>query len=231
MTKRDEPGMKAFHAAVLCLLLLTARPTVGAPPFPLKSTLKFDSASPYAMLIFESGEQRVVREWNIEVLSFDPQSRGWTYGPLKGWARFSPIKIQVPGERTFQAALVAPSGVYAINNISARFWHTCFDAGTQAFELAAGKVNYIGRIDPDAALQLLKTLPPKSRHGQHWFSFGEVKLTLTPPSAQPDWNDAVSHFLAHNFPKVTAPVVAAEPFAVSFEPGHSALAGKICQKY
>ena len=218
-------------AAWAGLLVAPLQLAYGGPPFPLKPKLEFDETSPYAMIIFEAGAQDVVADWNVEILAFNPESRQWTYGPLQGWTQFSPVK-RTPAGRSFHAALAKPAGVYAVNNISAQgFWHACFDAGTQAFKLEAGKVNYIGRIDPENALQALTRLPAESRGGHHFYSFGEMKLSLTPPSVQTDWKEALGDFLSQRFPKVKAPVIAAEPLAVSFEPGHSRIAGKICQKY
>lgn len=125
-----------------------------------------------------------------------------------------------------------PAGTYAVNNISARgWWHACFNGGTRAFTVEAGKVNYIGVIDPGPALsQIINQLPQETELGKHQFVF-DLQLAFTPPSKRPDWNAAVTAFMAERFPKVTAPIVAVEPAATTFGPGYSQIAGEICEKY
>ena len=100
-----------------------------------------------------------------------------------------------------------------------------------AFTVEAGKVSYIGLIDPNPALErIIRDLPEETR-GAHFYLFDTPRLKLTPPSQRPDWNADVARFIAERFPKVQAPVVAAEPVETTFAPGRSAIAGKICQKY
>lgn len=219
-------------AAVCCFSLLTANSAVAGPPFPLKQSLKFDEKSPYALVVFEAEPQAQVMRWNIEVLAFSLDTRMWTYGPLNGWSRFGDIPATPEQERRFYAALVKPAGTYAVNNISSQgFWHACFNGGTMAFTVEAGKVSYIGLIDPNPALAQIFTELPAETRGAHLVLFDTPRLKLTPPSQRPDWNADVSRFIAERFPKVQAPVVAVEPVEITFAPGRSVVAGKICQKY
>lgn len=121
------------------LLSSMIQPAIAGPPFPLKASLQFDEKSPYATVIFESEPQEKVPSWNVELLSFEPDTHKWTYGPLKGWGTFSPVLPE--GTRQFHAALVKPGGTYAINNLSSQgWWHACFNSGTKAFPVEAGKI-------------------------------------------------------------------------------------------
>ena len=214
--------------ALACLSLLGAERAMAGPPFP-KAGLKFDEKSPYAMLIFEVEPQTRLKSWNLEVLAYSLDTQTWTYGPLKGWARFRDIEPKA-GDRLL-VGLVKPAGTYAVNNISSQgFWRACFNGGTMAFTLEAGKVNYIGLIDPNAALEQIQRDLPHETKGPVAL-YDTPRLQLTPPSQRPDWNATVTQYLAARLPKVSAPVVAQEPVAMTFAPGHSAIAGKICQKY
>ncbi len=219
-------------STVLAWLLMIGAPCALGAPFPLKRDLKFDETSRYALLVFEAAPQTQVINWSISVMAFDPDLRKWTYGPRKGWAQFDPIGLLAPGERSFHAALVEPGGVYAVASISSqRWWHACFNAGTRAFRLEAGKVNYIGLIDPVPGLVAMATLPRKSKGGQQHISFDTVQLTHTPPALQQEWSDSLARFIAERFPQVLAPVVTPDPVETTFEPARSLIAGKICQRY
>jgi hypothetical protein len=217
---------------VVCFTIFAGQPAAAGPPFPLRAGLQFDEKSPYAMIVFEAEPQEVVPQWSIEILAFAPDTQTWTYGPLNGWARFADIKPKPVG-RQFQAALVKPAGTYAVNNLGTQgHWRTCFNGGTQAFTVAAGKVNYIGVIDPNPSLgQILVELPDKATIGRPMYLWDTPRLKLTPPSQRPGWEADLQSFIAARFPKVSAPIVASEPQAVTFAPGHSRIAGKICQKY
>ena len=217
-------------AALVCFAMFAVQNAYAGPPYPLKPTLQFDEKSPYALVIFAAEPQLRVPSWNLELLSFAPETRTWTYSILKGWGRFEAVGA-LP-ERSFHAALVKPDGIYAINNLNSQgYWHTCFNGGTKSFAVAAGKVTYIGVIDPNPALEQISTELPKKTKQVHLVIYDTPRLNLIPPSLQPDWNAEVTRYLAANFPKVTAPVVAAELAEATFEPGHSIIAGKICQKY
>ena len=218
-------------AAVGCFSLLAAQQAVAGPPYPLKASLKFDEKSPYAMVVFEAEPQLHVESWTMEVLAFSLETHTWTYGPLNGWSRFGDLESPTP-ERRFHAALVKPAGTYVVNNISSQgFWRVCFNGGTVAFTVEAGKVNYIGVIDPNPALLQIVTDLPKETRGQQLVAFDTPRLKLTPPSQRPDWNADLATFMAAKFPKVKAPIVAAEPVEMTFTPSRSKIAGKICQKY
>jgi hypothetical protein len=216
---------------ILAATLFTTT-SLAAPPT-VKPSLKFDGTSDYALIVFESEPQNVVSDWRPEFFSFAPESRRWTYGPLKGWSVFKPID-NPPGDR-FHAALVKPAGIYAINNISVQtYWKACLNGGTAAFRLEAGKVNYIGLIDPQPNFAEIRAHLPMEISGMgglpHQILFDIPRLHLTPPSAVPQWTAALTDFLAAALPKVTAPIVAAEPIDVTFEPGR--VVGKqICEKY
>ena len=203
----------------------------AGPPYPLKPKLEFDESSPYAMIVFEAGPQTITQDWNIKVYAFDPETRAWKYSPLKGWAIFTKIRAQPEGT-SFHAALVSPAGTYAVSSLSTQgFWSACFNGGTKAFQLQAGKVNYIGLLDPQPALEkIFSELPDKTSQKQ-LFLFDMPRLALTAPAQRENWEADVASFIKERFPKVTAPIVAAEPMEATFEPGKSMLAGKICEKY
>lgn len=166
----------------------------------------------------------------MEVLAFSLETHTWTYGPLKGWSRFGDLQSPTP-ERRFHAALVKPGGTYAVNNISTQgYWHVCFNGGTMAFTVEAGKVNYIGVIDPNPALYQIASELPAETLQQHLFVYDTPRLKFTPPSQRPDWSADLATFMAAKFPKAKAPIVASEPIETTFTPSRS-ITGKICQKY
>jgi hypothetical protein len=92
-------------------------------------------------------------------------------------------------------------------------------------------VNYIGLIDPNPALEQIIQGLPKKTPAAHVFLFDTPRLNLIAPAQRPDWNAELNAFIAYNFPRVTAPIVAAEPVETTFAPGRSLIAGKLCQKY
>ena len=128
--------------------------------------------------------------------------------------------------------MVSPAGTYAVSSLSTQgFWSACFNGGTKAFQLQAGKINYVGLLDPLPALQkIFLELPDKTAQKQ-LFLFDMPRLAWTAPAQRENWEADVASFIKKRFPKVTAPIVAAEPMEATFEPGKSMLAGKICEKY
>ena len=216
--------------AVVGVWTMSEAATAG-PPYPLKPKLEFDESSPYAMIVFEAGPQTITQDWNIKVYAFDPETRAWKYSPLKGWAIFTKIRAQPEGT-SFHAALVSPAGTYAVSSLSTQgFWSACFNGGTKAFQLQAGKINYVGLLDPLPALQkIFLELPDKTAQKQ-LFLFDMPRLAWTAPAQRENWEADVASFIKKRFPKVNAPIVAAEPMEATFEPGKSMLAGKICEKY
>ena len=209
---------------------ITSKAATAGPPYPLKPKLEFDESSPYAMIVFEAGPQTVTRDWNIKVYAFDPETRAWKYNPLKGWAIFTKIPAQPQGT-SFHAALVSPAGTYAVSSLSTQgLWSACFNGGTKAFQLQAGKVNYVGLLDPLPTLEkIFSELPNRAQ--KQLFLFDMPPLALTAPSQRENWEADVASFIKERYPKVTAPIVAAEPMEATFDPGKSMLAGKICEKY
>ena len=209
---------------------ITSEAATAGPPYPLKPKLEFDESSPYAMIVFEAGPQTVTRDWNIKVYAFDPETRAWQYSPLKGVAIFTKIPAQ-PAGTSFHAALVSPAGTYAVSSLSTQgFWTACFNGGTKTFQLQAGKVNYVGLLDPQPTLEkIFAEMPGKSQ--KQLFLFDTPRPAWTAPARRENWETDVASFIKERFPKVTAPIVAAEPMEATFEPGKSMLAGKICEKY
>jgi hypothetical protein len=216
--------------AVVSVWTMSGAATAG-PPYPLKPKLEFDASSPYAMIVFEAGPQTIAKDWNIKVYAFDPETRAWKYSPAKGSAIFTKIRAQPEGT-SFHAALVSPAGTYAVSSLSTQgFWTACFNGGTKAFQLQAGKVNYVGLLDPQPALgKIFSELPGKTSQKQ-LFLFDSPRLPMTAPAQRENWEQDVASFIKERFPKATAPIVAAEAFEATFEPGKSMLAGKICEKY
>jgi hypothetical protein len=202
----------------------------AGPPYPLRENLNFDANSRLALVVFEAEPNTAGPPWLLDLLQFDPQTRTWTYGMMRGWSHFEAIGPGASG-RQFYAGLVDPGGVYAINNIAAAsYWHACFNGGTESFTLQAGAVNYLGLIDPNPTiLDIMHTLPNET-HGKHLFIFDTPRLAYTPASERPNWEADVTAYVASHFPRVHVSVVAPEPTAVTFERGHSML-GDICEKY
>jgi len=86
-------------------------------------------------------------------------------------------------------------------------------------------------LDIQPALEkIFSELPDKTAQKQ-LFLFDIPRLALTAPAQRENWEADVAGFIKERFPKVTAPIVAAEPMEATFEPGKSMLAGKICEKY
>ena len=171
------------------------------------------------MIVFEAGPQTIAQDWNIKVYAFDPETRAWKYSALKGWAIFTKIRVQAEGT-SFHAALVSAAGTYAVSSLSTQgFWSACFNGGTKAFQLQAGKVNYVGLLDAQPALEkIFSELPDKTAQKQ-LFLFDMPRLTLTAPSQRENWEADVARFIKERFPKVNAPIVAAEPMEATLRAG------------
>ena len=60
---------------------------------------------------------------------------------------------------------------------------------------------------------------------------GLLALAYTPAAERPNWEDDIAAYLAARFPRVRAPLVAPAPLDVTFDRGHSSIAGDICEKY
>ena len=217
--------------AVVGVWMFATEAVTAGPPYPLKPKLEFDESSPYAMIVFEAGPQTITRDWNIKVYAFDPDTRAWKNSPLKGLAIFTKIRAQPEGT-SFHAALVSPAGTYAVSSLNTQgFWNACFNGGTKAFQLQAGKVNYIGLLDPKPVLEkIFADLPDKTQQ-KVLILFDTPRVALTPPAQRENWEADVASFIKERFPKVIAPIVAAEPMEATFEPGKSILGGKICERY
>ncbi len=169
--------------------------------------------------------------WFLNMLAFDPETRTWTYGMLRGWSQFEAIGPGAAG-RQFYAGLVRPGGVYAINSMSANaWWNACFNGGSKAFNLQAGAVNYIGLIDPNPTIAHIAERMPVVLENRRSYVFDSPRLAYTPAAERPDWRAEVTEYLAQRLPRVRAELVAPEPIDVTFERGHSAIAGDICEKY
>jgi hypothetical protein len=223
-------GIVAFLIALI--VCVSAGPAIAAPPrSPLREGLRFDASSEMALVVFEAEPNRSGVTWRLNMLAFDPETRTWTYGLTRGWSQFEGIRAEASG-RQFYAGLVRPGGVYAINGISAdAWWNACFNGGSKAFDLQAGAVNYIGVIDPNPTIvEIAQRLPPTTR-SQRLFLFDTPRLAYTPASERPNWQADVAAYIADRLPRVNAPIVAPTPIDVTFDRGHSVIAGDICEKY
>lgn len=223
--------MRGFIAFVIAVFAWASFGSAHAgPASPLRTNLQFDEESPYALVVFEAEPNTVGPPWRLNMLAFDPATREWTYGPLRGWSRFEQIGPGASG-RQFYAGLVRPGGVYAINGMSARgYWRACFNGGTKAFTLQTGAVNYIGLIDPNPTLRQIADEMAPIAHGAV-FLFDTPRVAYTPATERANWEADVSAYIAQTFPRVRARVVAPEPMDVTFDRGHSSIAGDICEKY
>lgn len=224
--------MRLFRTILLVFYFsFTAALSAYAGPPKLKADTAFVEDSQLALIVYEVEPQVIVPHWSLNMLSFDVESRKWTYTLLNGWSHFGQVKGQADGRR-FYAGFVKPGGVYAINNIRTQgYWEACFNGATKAFKIEPGRVNYIGVIDPNPTLkQIAESLPGETR--QTVLSvFDTAILAYTPASGRENWQPDLSSFLAANYPKVTAPIVAPKPIDTSFAPGKSSVAGRICEKY
>jgi hypothetical protein len=224
--------MRVVFALVAALLFCFCAPASAGPPeSPLSRTLQFDEESPFALIVFEAEPNRAVPEWRLNMLAFDPATRTWTYGILRGWSQFEAIGPGAQG-RQFYAGLVRPGGVYAINGLSANaYWYACLNGGSKAFDLRPGAVNYIGVIDPNPTIaQIAAGLPPTTR-SQRLFLFDTPRLAYTPATERANWEADLAAYMAERFPRVSAPLLAPAPIDVTFDRGHSSIAGDICEKY
>ena len=225
--------MRGIVALLVALIVcIGAGPASAAPPrSPLRENLQFDASSEMALVVFEAEPTTMPATWRLNMLAFAPDTRTWTYGLTRGWSQFEGIEPGATG-RQFYAGLVRPGGIYAINSISANVWWTgCLNGGSKAFNLQAGAVNYIGLIDPNPTIaEIARGLPPTTR-SQRLFLFDTPRLSYTPATERPNWEADVAAFLAMRLPRVNAPIVAPDPIDVTFERGHSVVAGEICEKY
>lgn len=215
----------AWIGLVLALSAL-ALPAQAGPP-KIRSNFKFDETSKYGLIVVYVRPQTVVPNYRLVIEKFSLDERRWDYGPLKGWSDFAPIGS---GQSGFAMSAVEPGGTYAINAITTQgFWGGCFNGGTKAFEVKPGQVTFIGVLDPLPTLvQIIRGLPSKT-NGTHYYVFDTPRPALTPPAEAPNWQPALTEYLA-KYPGIIAPVVAAEPVDTSFSPARS-LGSKICERY
>lgn len=226
--------MRGIAALLVALIVcISAGPASAGPPrSPLRENLRFDAGSEMALVVYEAEPNNSDPVWRLNMLAFDPETRTWTYGMMRGWSQFERIEPGASG-RQFYAGLVGPGGIYAINGISAdRLWYACFNGGSKAFNLQAGAVNYIGVIDPNPTIaEIIERLPHETQISRHQFLFDTPRPAYTAASERTDWEPDLRAFLAARLPRVNAPIVAPEPIDVTFERGRSSIAGDICEKY
>lgn len=224
--------MVFLKRVLIALLLLGAAASAAhaGPPFPLRDTLRFDAESDYAMIVYEAEPQIIVPHWTLEMLAFSPEERRWTYNPLNGWTRFG--RIQVSPTRQYAVSLVKPAGVYAFNHLGTQgWWRACLNGGTKAFEVKAGKINFLGRVDPTPTLtQIVTEMAPVMRTNKPVYIFGTPRLSWTAPSEIEGWETEVATWLKQRFPRVSGDLIAAEPTDVAFNVG-TTLNGYDCEKY
>lgn len=220
----------AVFLAAIALALTINSPADAGPPRVRENT-RFDADSPFALVVFEVEPQAIVPEWSLELYAFDLETRAWTYGILRGWSDFGGIETN--SQRRFVVGLVRPDGVYAVNRIAVQgLWRACMNGGTKAFQLQAGRVNYIGVIDPTPTLrEITERLPAVTANYQVLNLFDTPRLAYMPAAERANWQADVAAYLVANHPRVNAEIVAPEPIDTTFEPGHSSIAGKICEKY
>lgn len=215
---------------VLCGVAAAGSVAQAGPPFPLRETLKFDSQSRYAMIVYEAEPQILVPHWTLEMLAFSPAERRWTYNPLNGWTHFG--RLPVSTTRQYAVSLVKPAGVYAFNHLGTQgYWRACLNGGTKAFDIQVGKINFLGRVDPTPTLaQIITDMPPVMQTSKPVYIFGTPRLSWTPPSAIEGWEINVATWLKQRFPRVSGDLVGVEPQDVTFPIG-TTLNGYDCEKY
>ncbi len=206
-------------------LLLMTLPVHSAGP--LKRTFSFDEKSRDALVIVEVKPQKIVEEWQISLNQYSLETKKFTGSIYKGFPFLQHVEAEKNSPRYF-AGIVKRGGTHILYALHTQaMWGACFDKGARVFTFEAGKVYYLGVIDPNEALTSIATELPRETRLPSWV-YG-MWLSYTEPAQRKGWEQGVAAFMADNLPNVKAPVLAAEGVEVAFTPGKAPAGNPVCR--
>jgi hypothetical protein len=211
---------------IFAVFLLAALPVHAAGP--LKQKFSFDEKSRDAFVLVEVMPQKIVDEWQISLNEYSLESKEFIGGVFKGFSLLQHVEGQEQSPRFF-AGIVKRAGTHILYGLNTQgLWGACFDKGTRAFTFEPGKVYYLGAVDPNEGLKRIAIELPKSSRSMPYWVYG-MRLSYTAPAQRNNWEQDVAAFIAENFPKVKAPVLAADGVEVEFKPGTAPAGNPICR--
>ncbi len=178
------------------------------------SRLSLDSGSKKGALVFKVAPQPL--NWSMILTPVDEagQTHGFGESLNMGGTRIIP-----GGSNPLQIWMMKP-GRYVIRFLKTQdYWAGCLSQSTLAIEIAAGKVAYIGTVDPEPTLRAISR--EVARTGKA-ISHGGIRMfhtDITPPAvtgAEPGDEAEITAEIRSAAPGVVAPVILIRPVAASF---------------
>lgn len=223
-------GRRPWVWLAAIMTLLSAAPAVAAN-FNLKPTDSYGLIAFHALPPDLRGEQT----YSLAISVYAPDQNLMKANPFSGYVIPRDLgKNQV--KETLYLAKAKP-GIYGLMGLSIReTWGVCYNAKTVSFEVKPGAVTYIGRLDPNPALDAIfgavaSGLLPQATSSRPYL-FDDYAPDLTPPDQVQSWEADLNSFLAAQQPGVTAPAVAADLRPAHFATGRDAFGvTRICGGY
>lgn len=183
------------------------------------ASLSLDASSSQGLIIIEASTPRrnmQMPEFSLSIARYsDPENR-LEANSFGGWAQVNNAARSTDGRYWLVAR--APPGRYAITALTHQtYWNTCFNSGTRAFTVEAGKAIFLGRIDPTPALITMATTLP-SMTSTYVYALDQ-RISFTSAAELGDWQPGVQSYLQTAFPNITAPLVDGASDAVTFNTG------------
>lgn len=122
-----------------------------------------------------------------------------------------------------------PPGRYVLERLQVQTrWAACFNGGTKAFEVAAGKVTYLGALHVASHVAEIRAATPIVAYQSSYYTvFDTPRPALDSPDKLPGWQARVEAFMSASMPRVAAPLVAAMPQSTTFETAQGIL-DRVC---
>jgi hypothetical protein len=214
-----------LHRWMFLMLLLAAAPLHAGGP--LEPRFSFDERSRDALVIVEVAPQKIFDHWYLELAEFSLESKTFTGSIYKGGSLLQRIDSAGDSPRYF-AGVVKGGGTHIVYQLGTQVkWSACFDKSARVFKFEPGKVYFLGAVDPNEGLLRIARELPKSARTPYWV-YG-LQISYIAPAQQAGWEQEVAAFISGNFPKVKAPLLAAEGVEVSFNPGKAPRGNPVCR--
>ncbi|MEQ1490463.1 MAG: hypothetical protein ABL932_07945 [Terricaulis sp.] len=183
------------------------------------ASISLDENSNQGLIIIEASTPRrdiQMPEFSLNIARYSDAENRLEANSFGGWAQVNSAQRSLDG-RYWLVARAQP-GRYVVTALTHQsFWNACFNAGTRAFTVEAGKATFLGRIDPTPSLlTMAMTLP----HATSTYVYAlDQQMSFIGASELGDWRPAVSEYLAVAFPNITAPLTDATSTPVTFNTG------------
>ncbi|MDG5497726.1 hypothetical protein [Niveispirillum sp. BGYR6] len=181
----------------------------------------FTASSPDGLLLLElvdvPADKSAIALFDPFICPLPQGARKPDMNAIHGCPR-SNIVESADGKSRF-AAYQMPPGRYVMERLQVQArWAACFNGGTKAFEVAAGKVTYLGALHlaPHVA-EIGAATPIVAYQSSYYTVFDTPRPALDGPDKLPGWQARVGAFMSASMPRVAAPLVAAAPESATFE--------------